>query len=86
LLGVVGVVGLDEQVAADLELLEGRRGTPATVRQGQPGEFAQPLGTGAEQFMEASISVHVDSIEGPKVSATRISCGGGASSRICNGV
>ena len=60
--GILRIGGLEKEVAPDFELLQNPGRTPATLGQGQPGEFAQPLGMVAEEFMKDAIGVHVIAI------------------------
>lgn len=49
---------LQKQVTPDLELFEDTGRSAATLGQRQTGEFAQPLGMMAEEFVKNVIGVH----------------------------
>jgi hypothetical protein len=60
--GIARVGGLEEEVAPDLQLLQNPGRPAASRRQGQAGEFPQPLRMVAEEFVKDAISVHLSTI------------------------
>jgi hypothetical protein len=60
--GIARVEGLEEEITADFQLLQNPGRPAASRRQGQAGEFPQPLRMVAEKFVKDAISVHLSII------------------------